>query len=349
MKKKNFAHNKEQIIREFNSRRTLYEELKTTASLILKKKLKETNIKIHSIPSRLKEVNSFCNKIERFQIASPFEEIEDVVGLRVICLFISDISKIGDIIRNNFMVISEDNKIDDSKLTSFGYLSVHFIVKLGDAYQNTVYSDIKDIAFEIQVRTIAMDAWANISHYLDYKTDQDIPKELKKDFYALSGMFYVADKHFQLFFEQREENQEQISNVFEKGRKVDIFSQPINLDTVTQYLRNKFPNRRAAGPQSISILINELLFAGYKTIGDINFLLERGMKAFNQYEKDRPPHNVKDFLDIGVVRVIACIADQKYREHIRSYYGLNDEISEQNRINDIKYYEPYVKLLEKNN
>ena len=243
MKKKSFTLNKEQIIQEFNQRKPLFEELQTTAKFILKKNLDKTDIKIHSLPSRVKEADSFCGKVERFQIENPFESIKDILGLRVICLFLSDISKIGEIIRQHFTVISEDNKVDDSKLASFGYLSVHFIVKLGDDYKKTVYSDIKDLAFEIQVRTIAMDAWANISHYLDYKTDQDIPKELKRDFYALSGMFYVADKHFQLFFEQREEKQEQISDVFEKGTEDDISSQPLNLDTLTAYLKSKFPDR----------------------------------------------------------------------------------------------------------
>lgn len=240
MKKKSFTLNKEQIIQEFNQRKPHFEELQTTAKFILKKNLDKTDIKIHSLPSRVKEADSFCGKVERFQYENPFESIKDILGLRVICLFLSDISKIGEIIRQHFTVISEDNKVDDSKLASFGYLSVHFIVKLGDDYKKTVYTDIKDLAFEIQVRTIAMDAWANISHYLDYKTDQDIPKELKKDFYALSGMFYVADKHFQLFFEQREEKQEQISDVFEKGNEDDIFSQPLNLDTLTAYLKENF-------------------------------------------------------------------------------------------------------------
>jgi putative GTP pyrophosphokinase len=346
MKKKSFTLDKENTIREFNSRKPLFEELQTTANLILRKKLKEADIKIHSIPSRLKDVDSFCGKIERFQIENPFENIKDVVGLRVICLFLSDISKIGDIIRKNFTVITEDNKVDDSKLASFGYLSVHFIVKLGDAYENTVYSDIKDLPFEIQVRTIAMDAWANISHYLDYKTDQDIPKELKKDFYALSGMFYVADKHFQLFFEQREEKQDEILDVFERGTKRDIFSQPINLDTFTAYLKSKFPKRKKSGAQAISILANELLESGYKTIGDIENLINRGMEAFIKYEKEFPPGS-GEFSNIGVVRIIAEISDENYLQllagRIANEFRTKDEYIEHWN----KTYEPYRKFLKK--
>ena len=266
--------------------------------------------------------------------------------MRVICLFLSDISKIGEIIRQHFTVISEDNKVDDSKLASFGYLSVHFIVKLGDDYKKTVYSDIKDLAFEIQVRTIAMDAWANISHYLDYKTDQDIPKELKKDFYALSGMFYVADKHFQLFFEQREEKQEQISDVFEKGNEDDIFSQPLNLDTLTAYLKSKFPDRISADAQDISELVNELLATGYENIGDVDKLVDNGLEAFNRYEKDTALTGFK-IPDINVVILIAIISDEKYRRLIAEeladeFLSVDEWIGSYNKI-----YQPYQKYIKK--
>jgi putative GTP pyrophosphokinase len=108
-------------------------------------------------------------------------------------------------------------------------MSVHHIVRFGSKHKGERYDNIKNIPFEIQVRTIAMDAWANISHYLDYKTEQDIPTELKRDFHALSGMFYVADKHFQLFFEQRSKKQKAIAEVFEKGSKKNKYDQPVIL------------------------------------------------------------------------------------------------------------------------
>ena len=52
--------------------------------------------------------------------------------------------------------------------------------------------------FEIQVRTIAQDAWASVSYHLDYKKEETIPVELRRDFYALSGLFYIADQHFKI-------------------------------------------------------------------------------------------------------------------------------------------------------
>ena len=189
MKKKNssltseeFHQQREKLVLEFNRREPIFKQLKEEALYTLEKKLKESGIKIHSIPCRTKELNSFLGKIERKQYEKPFEQIQDFVGLRVICLFLSDIPRIEEVIRNCFIVIEAENKIEGSDIASFGYMSVHFIAQLGDAYKGTRYEDIINVQFEIQVRTIAMDAWANVSHSLEYKTEQGIPSELKRNF-----------------------------------------------------------------------------------------------------------------------------------------------------------------------
>jgi putative GTP pyrophosphokinase len=131
---------------------------------------------------------------------NPIKEMNDIVGLRVICLFLSDIQKIADVIRQDFAVVSEDNKIDVKDETSFGYMSFHLIVTIKPDYRGPRYDSLNYRKFEIQIRTIAMDAWSSVSHHLDYKTDADIPKDLKRDFNALSVLFYGADKHFEMFF-----------------------------------------------------------------------------------------------------------------------------------------------------
>jgi putative GTP pyrophosphokinase len=166
-----------------------------------------------------------------------------------VCLFISDISRTNDIVKKHFYIISEDNKIDQTE-SSFGYLSVHFIVKLKDNCSGPRYDPIIGLTFEIQVKTLAMDAWANISHYLDYKSELDIPKELKRDFYALSGLFYVADKHFEMFFKSRERNTRRLE-------ELEITpDQEINLDSLTVYLNKRLPDRDRSSPDGVSKMVS---------------------------------------------------------------------------------------------
>jgi putative GTP pyrophosphokinase len=103
----------------------------------------------------------------------------------------------------------------------FGYMSLHLKAKLKSSFESHFGEEIKQIPFEIQVRTIAQDAWASISHYLDYKKESVIPNELKRDFHALSGLFYVADTHFSFI------RNEQLSGVLTKTNVIST-AQPLN-------------------------------------------------------------------------------------------------------------------------
>src|SRR5437588_8316937 len=229
--------------REFQDKKTTFDHLNTEALYIIQRAFDQTDIKLHSITSRVKELQSFLEKAQRIQANKPFEEIHDIVGVRVICLFLSDINRIGDVIRDSFLVVAEDNKIEGTDVSSFGYMSVHFIVTMKNEYAGPRYDHIVHMPFEIQVRTIAMDAWANVSHYLEYKSETDVPSDLRRDFYALSGLFYVADKHFEMFFRARRQSQQKMAELFETAIP-KVTTEELNLDSLTAYLQSKFPTRR---------------------------------------------------------------------------------------------------------
>lgn len=145
----------------------LFNKLIETAKFTISQAIQSQQIKIHSFNHRIKGFDSFVEKIRRKEVKEPFQEIMDVVGLRIVCLFHSDVKEIGVIVRKNFEIIEEDDKISSVDVDIFGYMSLHYKAKLKDVQSD--YKDFKDIPFEIQIRTIAQDAWASISHYLDYK------------------------------------------------------------------------------------------------------------------------------------------------------------------------------------
>ena len=101
---------------------------------------------------------------------------------------------IKGVIRNSFRVVKEDDKPSKIEVDVFKYAMPHFDVKLPDKYSN---KEIGNLTFEIQVHTICQDAWSAVSHCF-YKGEGEIPSKYKKDFYALNGLFYVADTHFEM-------------------------------------------------------------------------------------------------------------------------------------------------------
>ncbi|MGE6490622.1 GTP pyrophosphokinase [Exiguobacterium sp. NPDC077395] len=334
--------------REYNSKYSKYVDLINEVEHILDQKFRETELKIHTLTSRIKTLDSLVKKIERknldSSLDSPFEEIEDIAGIRVVCLFITDIQKIGDIIKKNFEIVSEDNKINENnQVSSFGYMSLHYIAKLKNGYSGARYDHIKELKFEIQVRTISMDAWANISHYLDYKSENDIPQKLKKDFHALSGLFYVADSHFEFFMDSINKIQQETDDEIKEILSHEIISEDekLNFDKLKSYLSQKYSDRErkereVETSKATSELLYELLEAGYDNLKKLDDSLDKAKDAFLLYEELYPPSTRdKKFVSVGVVRISLNIIDEKFRAKNEKISSLSIKNFEDERVQSL--------------
>lgn len=202
------------ILKQYDANLQNYNKLAEFVEYELIKTIKKQGIKTHTVSSRIKEPDSLLAKVRRKKIKKPFEQLHDLVGFRIVCLFLPDLEEIGRIIHEKFEVFEEDDKVNDSELNIFGYMSLHLKCRIKSQVDTNGEEKIKEIPFEIQIRTIAQDAWASISHYLDYKKESVIPKQLKRDFHALSGLFYVADTHFSIL------RQEQSKLFFKKNAEL---------------------------------------------------------------------------------------------------------------------------------
>jgi putative GTP pyrophosphokinase len=286
----------------------LYSSLNDEVKYVLTRVIEANNIHYHQIDSRVKSFKSFLEKCERNDYEDPFKSINDLCGIRIICLFISDLRRIGELIETNTTVIQKDDKIF-SQTDTFGYQSQHYICRLPDGFSGPRYDHLKELVFEIQVRTIAMHAWASISHHLDYKSPLAIPSDLRKDFNALSALFYVADTHFEIFSNLSKETKREA----EKNSKSSIFEEEINHDTLQAYLDKNFTKREKASSHAISELVEELSKTGYTKIDEIDRIINKSKEAFLAYEKSFRLSRKKGlFNQVGVIRVSLEIADEKF-------------------------------------
>lgn len=297
--------------KEYTTRRENYNRLKSEVIYILRQELKEQKIPIHQITGRIKPFSSFSDKVHRQKTDNPFERITDICGVRVICLFLSDIERLGKIVESKFVIQIKNDKIYSKPEEAFGYLSVHYVGTLLDTCRGPRYDGLENLKFEIQLRTIAMHSWSTISHYLDYKSPHSIPSHLRKDFYALSALFYIADSHFELFFHSREAARE---TAVEKAKHwPDIEKEEINLDTLSAYLRRRYPIRVArdgVNVADLSHLIEELRSVDYSKIHQLKVALNMSDKAFQEYEKTVFAEGA--FTASGVVRWSLRIIDSQF-------------------------------------
>lgn len=182
-------------------------------------------------------------------------------------------------------------------------MSDHYIVKIPDRCSGSRYNEIKGLKCEIQVRTVSMHAWATVSHQLDYKQDVDIPSNFKKDFYALSGIFYVADSLFEQFKITREKSNAKLQAKLEEN-KFDLDAE-FNLDTMFAYLSWKFPDR-VQDRVSISEFLNDLGIAKVSSFRELNSIIDENIEWFLKSEIADPPEGKKGqrYFAVGVIRVI---------------------------------------------
>ncbi|WPO40164.1 hypothetical protein [Tardiphaga sp. 42S5] len=269
---------------------------------ILKSKLDGSGIKIHDIEHRIKKVDSIIDKCERKGIQD-HNLLVDIVGARVVCLFRSDMSRVAEVLSSNFDVENVDDKLLDQG--PLGYQSTHYICMLPGRYKGPRYEKTGGVKFEIQVRTLCMHAWAAVSHHLDYKGDWDVPEELKRALSALGGLFYVADNEFEQFYSARLQ-----SKLEAEQTNVVIEQKELNLDTIIPYLKQHFADRKQPTPSGASKLVKQLKGYGYKSIQDLEHMLNRGEEAFAAYERSNPPASGRFYAE-GAVRVTDRIVNRR--------------------------------------
>lgn len=126
---------------------------------------------IHAISTRLKSPQSLFEKLERRGLPATIESIRtnihDVAGVRVVCNYLDDVNEVADALlrQDDVTLIQRKDYIAEPKPS--GYRSLHLVVSVP-----VFLSDRKrEVAVEVQLRTIAMDFWASLEHRLRYKND----------------------------------------------------------------------------------------------------------------------------------------------------------------------------------
>lgn len=188
------------IIEEYKKAKPGYEEYTQKMHELIVSLISESEIKIHSVDRRAKGIENLEEKLGRKGTSyKKLSDITDLSGIRVICYFSSQVEEIAKIIEENFIIIPELS-MDKRKLLDpdrFGYLSLHYIVKLSGTRRDLLeYRKYRDHVCEIQIRSILQHSWAEIEHDLGYKSSIEIPRDIKRRFYRLSGLLELADDEF---------------------------------------------------------------------------------------------------------------------------------------------------------
>lgn len=271
---------KNRLCRIYGENKELYEEFSYEMKNLINDLIKDNHIQIKSIHGRPKDLKSLEMKIIKKNYKyKELNEITDLCGIRVITYYSEDVYRVEDIINNNFIVDTK-NSIDKAKSLEydrFGYLSLHYVVELSEKYyREERYRRFRGIKFEIQIRTILQDAWAEIEHDLGYKNEKGIPDRVRRDFSRLAGLLELADKEFQSI-------RDSINNYEDEMiERVKVLKEIIKIDdtAVKKYVKYN-ENYRSI----LNFIGKEINIKKASNSGDMaKYLLSAGIMTLNEVE-----------------------------------------------------------------
>ena len=139
---------------------------------------------MQKVEHRIKKPESIARKLVKKGYKVSFEnasaKLNDIVGIRVVCLYSDDVYKIAELMKKqkDFTLIKEKDYIKNPKKS--GYQSLHLIFDVPLTYKDTVEMQ----RVEIQIRTVAMDFWAGVDNHICYKKN---PAKMKTAELALKN------------------------------------------------------------------------------------------------------------------------------------------------------------------
>ena len=205
---------------------------------------------IHSVKSRIKEPNRLIEKIIRktedrkskygedfqFTLDNYKNEINDLIGIRVIHIFKDQWQDIHEFITKTWKVIEVTANVREGDNTKkfdelnievrsriSGYRSVHYLVEF--------YPTNEKVIAEIQVRTIFEEGYGEIDHRLRY-SHVEIPEILKSNLLLFNRIAGSADEMASLindlskeWFSKEEELLRKIREQEEEIKKLKSFKE----------------------------------------------------------------------------------------------------------------------------
>ena len=302
----------ENAVRDYTLKQPSYERLCEEISDLIEGALEQANIDVAGFSERAKSVESFREKLSRKEYSDPLDQMEDIAGVRIVCLYDDQREEITKICAREFELLKIDDRGHELGADRMGYSGTHLIVRLGSAYSGGRYKNITDLKCEIQIRTAVQDAWAMISHSMVYKHEQEVPIALRRDLNHAAALLEIAQSKFDQLSVRRadylaEINTETDDAVQTKGSK--LLEREINFDTLTVYIRWKFPGLKPEDTLTRTI-IQDINDNRFRTIADIDTAVESAKQAVDVYSAEAPHlfQNATDFLTKSL-----GFADEEFR------------------------------------
>ena len=216
---------------DHNALRLEYEKFHSARTLIVRELevcLEEALTPMASkarIIGRVKSFKSYFKKYIRLLKSGSDPKISDLIGARIICPFLEDLTVAEDLLKEKFTILQIERKGGDHTFREFGYESIHLLIAIPEEILKKNNFPAGETA-EIQIRTILQDAWAEVEHELVYKVEfTPFDNPLKRKLAAVNASLSLAD----IIFQEIRSYQRELNG--ELGKRRDSFFKKIEDST----------------------------------------------------------------------------------------------------------------------
>ena len=307
------------IIKQYHDNQDLYRDLKDDIEDIFTRIIETHHFRISNMAIRIKSEDALMKKITYKNKYQDINEITDVVACRIITLFEDDVDRICECVKENFEIVeyNDKRKKNYEDRIDFGYNSLHLLIKFNDKRcQFIEYADYKDIVFELQIRTTLQHSLAEIEHVLGYKSQYEIPKDIRRRLTRLSASLELLDEEFVKIAKEVDEYNKGIVHI-EKVLKTDIhynsLVQYVNtsprINNILEKLHTEYQFQFERDPELISQsrLIQRFHYMGYTYINELDDFVENHLKVIEWLSRERV-ENYKDHKKINIYNVLIWIS-----------------------------------------
>ncbi len=271
-----------------------------------------------SVKGRSKSFQSYFKKLVRIMQQQDLKDqlptITDIIGLRVVCPFIEDLSNAEASLERSFSITEIERKGSTFSFKEFGYESTHMLVEIPEEIIKKRGECGTRIA-EIQVRTILQDAWAEVEHELVYKAEfTPFDEPMKRKLAAVNASLSLAD----IIFQEIRDYQRQLNR--ELGKRREAFFRKIEASTDALLFE------RSAGEEKIQPLFRLEPSHGGETIDDMlldalyahnNDQFDRAVDLYTRILELEPRNSIKSV--IYKHRGMARFAQSQYEEALGDF------------------------------
>ncbi|MDO5557972.1 MAG: GTP pyrophosphokinase [Oscillospiraceae bacterium] len=147
-----------------------------------------------NISGRVKSIESIKNKLRRknrkITGKNVHDVIKDIAGVRAVCFFVDDLYKFHEQLtyHSDITILKVKDYIKKPKKS--GYRSLHLICRLDMPFAGQMLHT----TVEIQLRTNAMDYWAELDNQLRYKKENESSTQIGKKLKSYADEISSIDK-----------------------------------------------------------------------------------------------------------------------------------------------------------